>query len=107
MKEIEKCPFSAGITVRFRCGTTVRFPRESPSAFPACRCPFSARIRVRFAQELLSVFGKKVCPFSVGMGVRFGQEYARYPHFSYLRSFLALYLIQSTHQKLSKKVKLY
>jgi len=55
---------------------SVRFQQESPSAFPAKKCPFSARIRVRFAQELLSVFSRKVCPFSAGKCVRFGQEYA-------------------------------
>ena len=55
-----KCPFSAGITVRLDNAADVRFQQESVSAFDKKCCPFSAGIGVRFAQELVSGFSKNM-----------------------------------------------
>ena len=62
---MDKCPFSAGITVRFDNAPAVRFQQESMSAFDRNCCPHSAGIGVRFAQELVSGFSKNMhqCPF--------------------------------------------
>jgi len=56
----DKCPFSAGITVRFDNVPAVRFQQESVSAFDRNCCPHSAGIGVRFAQELVSGFSKNM-----------------------------------------------